>query len=278
MQKIDAHQHFWQYDAVRDSWITDDMQVLQNDFLPQQLAPVLQQNGFDGCVLVQSDQSIEGNEYMLQLAVENPFIKGIVAWVDLQADDVKEQLQYYRQQHPIIKGFRHVLQGEKDRALMLQPKFKNGIAALSDFGYTYDILIYPDQLLYTKELVAQFPQQSFIIDHIAKPDIKNKKIDDWKKDITAVAQYPNVYCKVSGMVTEADWKRWQYEDFIPYLDTIVEAFGTQRIAYGSDWPVCLVASSYEQMLQIVQQYFGSFSEAEQQAFFGGNAIQFYNLQ
>jgi len=278
MQKVDAHQHFWQYHPVRDSWITDDMQVLQNDFLPQQLAPVLQQNGFDGCVLVQSDQSIEGNEYMLQLAAENSFIKGMVAWVDLQADNVKEQLQYYWQQHSVIKGFRHVLQGEKDRALMLQPKFKKGIAALSEFGYTYDILIYPDQLIHTKELVAQFPQQPFIIDHIAKPDIKHQKIDNWKKAIVAVAQYPNVYCKISGMVTEADWKQWKYDDFIPYLDTIVAAFGTQRIVYGSDWPVCLVAGSYEQMLQMVQQYFGSFSEAEQQAFFGGNAIQFYNLQ
>jgi L-fuconolactonase len=274
--KIDAHQHFWKFDPVRDSWITHEMAVIQRDFLPEHLKPVLQENNMDGCVLVQSDQSEEHNHLMLDWAKEHSFIKGIVGWVDLQAENIKERLEYYKQ-FDIIKGFRHVLQGEADRSLMLKDEFMRGIAALHRYNYTYDILIFPDQLKYTEELVASFPDQKFVIDHIAKPGIKKQEIDEWTKDIMAIAAHDNVYCKVSGMVTEADWSSWQHEHFIPYLDVIFEAFGPDRIMFGSDWPVCLVAASYKDMKQIVEDYLSTFTKEEQDDFFGGNAIRFYNL-
>jgi L-fuconolactonase len=177
----------------------------------------------------------------------------------------------------VVKGFRHVLQGEPQRDLMLNPGFKRGIEALQQYGFTYDILIFPDQVKFSDELVAFFPEQKFVIDHIAKPYIKRKEIDEWKKDMENIAKHENVYCKISGMVTEADWKTWKKEDFEPYLDVVVNAFGTNRILFGSDWPVCLVAASYQEMLAIVKDYFASFSKDEQEQFFGLNAIRFYNL-
>ncbi len=274
--RIDSHQHFWKYDAVRDSWITNEMSVIQKDFLPHDLQLVLQQNGFEGCVLVQSDQSEEHNQFLLEQASGNDFIKGIVGWIDLRAEDVKERLAYYKQFN-IIKGFRHVLQGEADRALMLKPEFLRGIAALQPFNFTYDILIYADQLKFIPEFVAAFPQQKFVIDHMAKPNIKAQGIDEWTKDMMAEAVYENVSCKISGMVTEADWKNWKKEDFTPYIDVVCEAFGPDRIMFGSDWPVCLVAASYEEMTSIVSEYFSSFTQNEQELFFGRNAINFYNL-
>ena len=277
MQRIDAHQHFWNFDPVRDSWITDEMAVIQRDFLPQDLEPLLKQNSFDGCVVVQSDQSEEHNGFLLDLAQRNEFIKGVVGWVDLRSDDINDRLSHY-QSFTKMKGFRHVLQGEQDRAFMLQPSFKRGIAALQEFDFTYDILIFADQLHFVPEFVNAFPDQRFIIDHIAKPDIKNQNVKDWQKDMEAAAQFSNVYCKVSGMVTEADWKHWRQQDFIPYLDAVVEAFGTERLCYGSDWPVCLVAGAYQEQLGILENYFTSFTQSERAAIFGGNAIEFYKLK
>jgi L-fucono-1,5-lactonase len=275
--RIDAHQHFWKYDPIRDGWIGPEMAVIQKNFLPGDLFPVLQAAGIDGCVVVQSDQSEEENEFQLKNAAEHAFIKGVVGWIDLQSPAVEERLAYYRR-FSKLKGFRHVLQGEKDRALMLKPEFKRGIGLLKKSGFTYDILIYPDQLGYTREFTAAFPDQPFVIDHIAKPDIKAKKLTEaWKKAIRDVARQENVYCKISGMVVEADWAAWTPEDFRPYLDTVIEAFGTGRILYGSDWPVCLVAASYEEVIGIVRDYFSSFSNDEQDAFFGKNATRFYNL-
>jgi L-fuconolactonase len=276
-QTIDAHQHFWRFDPERDGWITDEMYKLRRDFTPADLQPLLEANGIDGCITVQVDQSEAENDILLQQAADNDFIKGVVGWIDLRDPDIEQRLPYFTQ-FPKLKGFRHILQGETDRALMLKPSFKRGIAALNAYGYTYDILIYPDQLGYTKEFVAAFPEQPFVLDHIAKPYIKHRYItDEWKDAIRAVAAYPNLYCKISGMVTEADWYDWKPEHFHVYIDTVVEAFGTNRILYGSDWPVCLVAASYEQTIGIVKDYFAQFSKDEQAAFFGGNAIKFYNL-
>lgn len=274
--KIDAHQHFWQYDPVRDSWITDEMAVIQRDFLPADLQPVLEAHGIDGCVAVQSDQSLAENEFQLKNAEANDFIRGVVGWVDLRDERVEEQLEKYKA-WPKLKGFRHVLQGEPDRALMLQPEFKRGISLLSNYNYTYDILIFPDQLKYAYELAASFPEQKFILDHIAKPGIKAGTIGNWENEIRALGKLPNVWCKVSGMVTEADWQHWKPEDFRPYLDIVTEAFGMKRLVYGSDWPVCLVAASYTRMLELVKNYYAQFSEDEQAAFFGGNAAEFYHL-
>lgn len=276
MPRIDAHQHFWQFDPVRDSWITPEMEAIRRDFGPADLEPLLRQHHFDGCVAVQSEQSEAHNDFLLALAGGHPFVRGIVGWVDLQAHNVRDRLAHYRQ-FPLVKGFRHVLQGEPDRALMLQPRFRQGIAALGEWGYTYDLLIYPDQLQYVPELVKAFPDQRFVIDHLAKPLIKAGAIAQWKKEMVAVAEFGNVYCKVSGMVTEADWHDWKYDDFAPYLDVVVEAFSPRRIMFGSDWPVCLVAASYDRMLQVVTGYFASFSEEQQNDVFGHTAAAFYQL-
>lgn len=276
MGAIDAHQHFWKFDPVRDSWIDADMAVLQKDFLPNDLILHLQENNFEGSVVVQSAQSEEENLFQLDNAARHNFIKGVVGWVDLQATNVEERLTYYSSFN-MMKGFRHVLQGEQQRDLMLSPGFMNGISKLQQFGFTYDVLIFPDQLQYIQQLIALFPDQKFVIDHLAKPAIRDKNIQDWKKGIEAIALYENVYCKISGMVTEADWQHWKQEDFIPYLDVVVNAFGKKRIMYGSDWPVCNVAGGYEKMFSIVKNYFSFFSDEEQQMFFGENAIRFYNL-
>jgi L-fuconolactonase len=276
MTKIDSHQHFWKFDPVRDSWIDESMSVIQYDFLPEDLKPILDKFDIDGCVAVQADQSETETGFLLNLAKNHDFVKGVVGWVDLQADNIKERLDYYSH-HAKIKGFRHVLQGEPDRALMLNPQFMAGIDALKGHDYTYDILIYPDQLGYTQQFVKAFPDQRFVIDHIAKPDIKNKNIEKWAKGIKAIAKYGNVWCKVSGMITEADWQNWVLIDFKPYLDVIFGTFGPKRVMFGSDWPVCNVAGGYNQMLSVVQHYVSKLSVDEQTRFWGLNAVEFYKL-
>jgi L-fuconolactonase len=277
MQRIDAHQHFWQFDPVRDNWITEEMSVIRRDYLPADLLPLLQRNEIDGSVLVQTCQDEADNEFMLKLAAENDFIKGVVAWVDLRAENIEERLRFYHENHPKMKGFRHVLQAEPDEQFMLREDFKRGISLLNKYGFTYDILIYPRHIKYASELVAEFPAQKFVVDHLAKPYIKMKEIGQWQRDMEYLAYYRNVYCKVSGMLTEADWYGWRTEDFTPYLDVVFKSFGTQRLMYGSDWPVCIVAGGYNRALEILQIYTSRYSQEEQELFFGGNAINFYNL-
>jgi L-fuconolactonase len=274
--RIDAHQHFWYFDPVRDNWIGDDMRILQKDFLPAQLEPLLQQHGFDGCIAVQADQSEKETSFLLQLADQNDFIKGVVGWVDLQAENLQARLEHYAQAKK-LKGFRHIVQAEKDEGFMLRPSFIRGIGLLHQYNFTYDILIYPKHLKYAAALVAKFPHQKFIVDHLAKPLIKKREIESWKRDLKHLAQHENVYCKVSGLVTEGDWHNWKEDDFTAYLEVATEAFGTQRLLYGSDWPVCLVTATYEQQLSIVQKHFETFSVAEQAMIFGANAQRFYNL-
>ena len=276
MPGIDAHQHFWHFDPVRDSWITPDMAVIQRDFLPLDLQPHLQQHGLGGCVAVQASQSEAETEFLLKLAAAHDFIKGVVGWVDLRAENLHEQLTYYSQFEK-LKGFRHVLQGEADRALLLKPAFRRGIAALAQHGFTYDLLILPDQLGFAAELAAAYPNQRFVIDHLAKPLIKDQQLGSWAQDMRAVAAHENVYCKVSGMVTEADWHNWQPADFRPYLDLMFEAFGPRRVMFGSDWPVCEVAGGYARALGLVEDYLRPFSAAEQAQVWGDNAGRFYNL-
>lgn len=273
---IDSHQHFWTYNAQTHDWINDEMSVIQRDFLPSDLEPILKQNNIDGCVAVQADQSESETDFLLDLAEKNSIIKGIVGWVDLLADDVYERLEHYAQFEK-IKGFRHIVQGESDSEFMLRPKFKNGITELSANDFTYDILIYHFQLEQAINLVKLFPDQKFVIDHIAKPDIKSGEYAAWQINIKKIALHQNVYCKVSGMVTEGEWQGWKTSDFKIYLDTVVKAFGTDRLMYGSDWPVCLVAGNYEEQLNIVQDYFSSFSTLEKKKIMGGNAIKFYKL-
>ncbi|MCQ6959804.1 amidohydrolase family protein [Mucilaginibacter aquariorum] len=276
MRKIDSHQHFWLYNPVNHAWINDDMRVIQRNFLPADLQSILQENGIEGCVAVQVDQTEAENEFLLDLAEKNSFIKGIVGWIDLQADNIEERLQYYSSVKP-MKGFRHILQGEPDEKFMLNKKFKHGIGLLNQYGFSYDILIMPNHLPYAKEFVAAFPEQRFVIDHLAKPYIKDKRINGWKEDIQAIAAFPNVYCKVSGMVTEADWANWKTEDFVPYLDIVFNVFGASRIMYGSDWPVCNVAGGYKGVLKVIENYVSQLSQTEQELFWAKNAVDFYKL-
>ncbi len=273
---IDSHQHFWKYDSIKHDWINDEMKVIQRDFLPSDLYPILKQHHIEGCISVQADQSEEETDFLLDLAENNGFIKGVVGWVDLQALNVFERLDHYSE-FKKLKGFRHIVQAESDTEFMLRPNFKNGIAALSSYDFTYDILIYHYQLEQAIKFVKLFPEQKFVIDHIAKPNIKSGEYSEWQTNMKKISLQQNVYCKVSGMVTEADWNDWKEVDFKIYLDTIVKAFGTDRIMYGSDFPVCLVAATYEQQLNIVREYFSPFSNTEKKQIMGDNASKFYGL-
>ena len=273
---IDAHQHFWKYDPQNYTWISDQMIKIRKDFLPETLEPILKANGIEGCIAVQANQSPEETSFLLNLADQHDFIKGVVGWIDLKSPQIEAMLEY-ASEYPLLKGFRHVIQGEPDPNFILQPTFQNGIRALTKHQYTYDILVVPHQLGAVLEFVRMHPEQKLVIDHIAKPYIKHGYFDGWALLMKAIAKFPNVYCKVSGMVTEADWEHWQYQDFVPYMDCIFESFGPQRILYGSDWPVCLLAGKYQEVINIVDQYITPYSNTEQQAIMGGNAQLFYSL-
>ena len=273
---IDAHQHFWKFDPVRDAWIDHHMKILQRDFLPPELKTVLAENGVDGCIAVQADQSEAETRFLLDLADQYDFIKGVVGWVDLRAGNIGERLTYFTQ-FPKIKGFRHIVQGEADVNFMLRPTFKRGIAQLGKSGFTYDILIFPHQMGAALELVKAFPHQKFVIDHLAKPYIKDGFFDGWATLIRELGRCENVWCKVSGLVTEADWNQWKYEHFVLYLDLVFETFGCNRLMFGSDWPVCLLGGTYGRVKGIVDRYLEPFSKQEREEVLGRNTIDFYNL-
>ena len=275
MTIIDTHQHFWRYNPVNHAWINDDMALIRKDFLPADLQPLMAANAVTACIAVQADQTEQETDWLLQLADEHPFITGVVGWVDLRSPQLAERLEHYALCKK-LKGFRHILQGE-DPSLMLQPDFMQGIAQLHAAGFAYDILIFPHHLPAALQLVQQFPDQRFVIDHLAKPYIKHGLIGEWAAGMKSLAAHPNVYCKISGMVTEADWRNWSAVDLHPYVDTVVQAFGTERCMFGSDWPVCLVAASYNKWLNTVQDYFASFSAEEQADVFGRNAQRFYQI-
>lgn len=273
--KVDSHQHFWIFDPVRDSWITPEMETIQRDFLPADLKPVLEENGIDGCIAVQSDQSDAETEFLLHLADANDFIKGVVGWIDLRAANLYDRLEVCSQFEQ-LKGFRHIVQGEPE-GFLLQPGFIKGVGQLAAFDFTYDILIYPNQLSEAFEFARKLPNVRFVLDHIAKPFIKKGESDSWAKDIEKLSELPNVSCKISGMVTEADWYTWKKSDFEPYINVVLEAFGTKRLLFGSDWPVCLVAAKYADIKEIVTDYIDSLSKSEQLNIMGNNAVKFYNL-
>ena len=277
MQIIDTHQHFWHYDPVRDDWITEEMSVLKRDYLPSDLAPELKRQHISGCISVQADQSEKETEFLLAQAAAHDFIKGVVGWTDLRSPDIERRLSAYTDRDYIC-GFRHIVQGEADHNFLLREAFCRGIKALGAFGFTYDILVYPHQLPAVLEFVRRFPDQAFVIDHLAKPYIRDGFIDGWAVLIREIGRSENVYCKLSGMVTEADWKNWAYEDFVPYLDVVMEAFGPRRVMYGSDWPVCRVAATYDEMFGVIRRYAGQFSAEDQEALYSGNAMYFYGIQ
>jgi len=275
MKIIDTHQHFWNYDPKTHDWINEDMKVIRKDFLPADLAPILKENNVDGCIAVQADQTDAETQILIREANQNSFIKGVVGWVDLNSTEIEAALASYTDTK-VLKGFRHILQAEP-KGFMLAPSFKKGIGALAKYNYTYDLLIYTSQLKEAKEFISNHKEQLIVIDHLAKPNIKEGEWESWKKDINEIAQYPNVYCKISGMATEANWNTWTMDTLKPYIDSAVEAFGTDRIMFGSDWPVCLLASSYSKWLETLQNYFNTFSIDEQASFFANNAIKFYKL-
>lgn len=273
---IDSHQHFWKYEPTKHAWIDDEMAVIRKDFLPNHLQKVYQENGIDGCVAVQADQTLLETDFLLELSNEFDFIKGIVGWVDLRSKDVDATLEKYSHQKK-IKGFRHVVQGEADHNFLLRPNFLSGISALKNYNYTYDILIFPHQLGATLEFVKQFPNQKFVIDHIAKPYIKHGFFEGWATLIKEIAKCKNVYCKLSGMITEADYNTWTPEQIEPYMNLVLEAFGSERLMYGSDWPVCLVAGNYEKVKSLTTNFIAKLSADEQKNVMGANATKFYKL-
>jgi len=272
---IDSHQHFWKYDPSRHSWITDDMKAIRRDFQPQDLKPLLEKQHIDGSVVVQVDQTEDETLSLLTLANQHDFIKGVVGWIDLRNANLQSRLEYFSALKK-LKGFRHIVQGEKP-GFLSQPSFINGVRKLRHFNFTYDLLVYHHQLAEAVDFVKQVKDAKIVVDHIAKPSIAAQDIRQWETHIRALAGFPNVYCKVSGMVTEGKWPGWKYEDFVPYLDVVTEAFGSGRLMYGSDWPVCLVAASYDQQFSIVQKYFGGLPDPEKKQILGENAKRFYNL-
>jgi L-fuconolactonase len=277
MERIDTHQHFWHYEPVKDSWMNEDMDLIRRDFMPAELLPIIEALDFKGCVTVQVAQTEAETNFLLKLAAENPMIRGVVGWVDLMSKDIESMLEKLSE-NKLLKGFRHVLQAEPNDRFMLSPAFRRGIGLLQKYSFTYDILIHPRHLKIARELVQGFPEQPFVIDHLAKPYIKAQSIKEWEADIKRIAQMPNVYCKVSGMVTEADLHHWKPSDLMPYLDTVFYAFGPERLMFGSDWPVCLIASTYEQWVHLLELYTTeALSSKQRESFWAGNAIKFYNL-
>jgi len=274
--RIDAHQHFWKYDPWVYSWINEDMSRIRKDFLPADLAPILKEHHMDGCIAVQARQIEEETHFLLDLARNHTFIKGIVGWINLLADDLEERLSEYADQ-PLLKGFRHSLQDEADPAFILQPRFQKGLRLLQKYNFTYDLLIKPPQFQATIKSLDSYNEMPMVLDHMAKPLIKSGEIKSWRKDIWALAKNERVFCKLSGMVTEADWQNWKYEDLVPYLETVLEAFGPDRLMYGSDWPVCLVAGDYKNILAVVERFVQTLSAEEQKKIMGTNAAHFYHL-
>lgn len=273
---IDAHQHFWKYESAKHSWIDDSMAVIRKDFFPSDLQKVYAENAVDGCIAVQADQTLAETNFLLKLAHENDFIKGVVGWVDLQSTAVDSVLEkYYSEKR--LKGWRHIVQGEADHNFLMRPDFLRGISYLEKYDYVYDILIFPHQLGATLEFVKQFPHQKFIIDHMAKPYIKDGFFEGWAVLMKEIAKHENVHCKLSGMITEADYKAWTPQQIAPYMDWVLKAFGAERIMFGSDWPVCLVAGNYGQVKNLVTDFIGTLSENEQKAIMGENAFKCYQL-
>jgi len=274
---IDAHQHFWHYDPQRHGWITDAMSAIRRDFLPSQFESECVANGVDASVLVQVDQTEAETRFLLQLAEQYPRIAAVIGWIDLLAPSLAERLQYFSQFQK-LHGFRHIAQAEPDDRFLVQRAFLDGISLLRQFNFVYEILIYPRQLPAAIELASHLPDQPFVLDHLAKPFIKARCLEPWATHMRILAQSKNVQCKLSGMVVEADWHAWKPADFRPYLDVVFDAFGPERLMFGSDWPVCLLAGSYARVKELVADYVGRNCPQHKEKIFGDNAARFYQLK
>ena len=274
---IDSHHHLWNYNPVEYDWIDENMAVIRRDFLPENLEQEINNAGVECVVSVQARQTMDETRWLLHMASENDFIKGVVGWVDLKAEGIKDELSLLSENR-WLKGFRHVVQGEPDPEFILREDFNNGISFLKEFNFVYDILIFWHQLPNTIKFVDKHPGQLFVLDHIAKPNIKGNEISEWSKGIKELARRRNVACKVSGMVTEAGYHNWTESQLRPYFDLILEAFGPSRIMFGSDWPVCLVAVKYGQWLKLCDKFFSKLNDDEQQLIFYENARSIYHLE
>lgn len=274
--RIDAHQHFWQYDPVKGGWITDEMQVIRQDFMPGDLKPLLDSHDIDGCVTVQADQSEKENEFLLELAEQNTWIKGVVGWLDLKADNLSDRITHYKQ-YEQFKGVRHILQ-EEPEGFMMDPKFIAGVTQIGASGLTYDILTTENQLEEAVSFVKALPEMPLVIDHISKPNIAQASYDHWAKHMLKLSEFQHVNVKISGMITEADWKEWRVKDIKPYVDFCLENFGPERLMYGSDWPVCLIAGEYDQVIYAIKACLAELSISEQEAIYGKTASLFYKLK
>jgi len=274
--RLDAHQHFWKYSTADYGWINDSMAALRRDFLPDDLQPLLAAEGLDGSIAVQARQSLEETRWLLELAAHNDIVKGVVGWVDLRSPDLAAQLHQFSQ-NPKLVGVRHVVQDEPDDEFVLRPEFRRGIARLAEYGLAYDILIFPRQIPAAIHLVRDFPDQRFVVDHIAKPPIAEGRVSPWDRDIRELAKFENVFCKLSGMVTEARYQ-WKAEDFQPYLDVVLNTFSPARLMIGSDWPVCTASAPYTRTMALVRDYIGSLTSKEQDSILGENCARFYRLK
>jgi L-fuconolactonase len=274
--RIDAHQHFWHYDPAHHVWMTDAMAALRRDYLPDELAPLLEATGFDGTIAVQARQMVAETEWLLGLADRHSSIKGVVGWVDLRSPGLPDELERFAP-HPKLVGVRHVVHDEPDDRFMLRPEFRRGIARLREFGLTYDLLLFPRHLPVAVTLVDEFPEQPFVLDHLAKPAIRGRLFSPWREDLTRLAERPNVSCKLSGMVTEARWNDWRPEDLSPYIDVVLEAFGPERLMIGSDWPVCTLSGDYRSTMGVVVGYVDSLSPGERAGILGENCARFYQI-
>lgn len=274
---FDSHHHLWKFNKKDYAWMDGSMAILRKDYLPGDLKPQLLAAGVEGTVVVQARQKLEETAWLLDLAEKNDFIKGVVGWVDLLSEDLDAQLEKFAS-HPKLVGVRHVIHDEEDDDFMLGSEFIRGIGQLATYDLSYDLLIFPKHLKNACKLVSMFPEQRFVLDHIAKPLINAGIVDPWKDDIIKLASCPNVWCKISGMVTEADVAHWCYEDFVPYLDIIVQSFGTDRIMLGSDWPVCRLGGEYTEIMYSSGNYFEDFSEKEKKKVLSQNCIDFYKLK
>jgi L-fuconolactonase len=275
-RRIDAHQHFWRYDPTEYAWIDDAMAGLRRDYLPGEAQREMAVAGVDACVAVQVRQTLDETRWLLALAAAHPAIVGVVGWIDLQAPDARRQLELFADERKLV-GIRHIVQSEPDERFMLRPAFCRGMALLEEFGLAYDILIYSRHLAAAAELAGRFSSQRFVVDHLGKPDIRHGELHAWEQGIRALAACANVWAKLSGLVTEADWKGWTAGDIRPYVDVAFDCFGAERLMIGSDWPVCTVAGDYARVMGLVSDLLADRPARERDAVLGGNAQRFYNL-
>jgi L-fuconolactonase len=275
-ERIDAHHHLWRYSKEEYGWISGNMAPIARDFLPQDLQQVLTSSGVQGSIAVQARQSLEETEFLLNLANEFPIIRGVVGWAPIASPGFLQVLERFHHFQK-LKGFRHVVQDEPDDAFLLRPDFNAGIALLKSYGLVYDILIFERQLPAAISFVDRHPSQVFVLDHIAKPRIRDRVLEPWRTNIRELAHRENVFCKLSGMVTEAHWAKWGPADLQPYFDVVVNAFGPKRLMAGSDWPVCLLAATHQTWFSTLCEFISRLSIAEQEMILGGVATEVYSL-